>query len=425
MAHSNDKNNTASASAGALEAGLDPGLTSDSSDVSGVDNPDRDLGRLPWLCVAGSAMFLVCTFGFMQGIGTIQVYIQLNQLNDYTTRDIGWIVGLYTSLSLLLGLQAGPLMDRYGPRLLAPASAAMNISMVFLLAECTQYWHFMLCLGLLGGIGAATTTTVAISTISKLFTYRHGAAMGCAFSGSCLGGVFFPLILQAILPKWGWTWSIRVLAFIVTGLMVGGCLCYLPAARLIVKAESGTAPEYKASSVIPNLEPFRSLPFTFITLGYFLLGFAMFGINGLLPTFANRSGFTESAGYTLVALSNGFSLLGRLLPGIVSDYIGCFNVLLIMVPLTFICTASLFVPLDTSSIGPFYAFACLWGFGSGCIGKTCRSENFGRYYGEVLETSGHTAASGLFLAVVGLGGISVFVSKSLLVGSFTALTARA
>ncbi|KAM0646770.1 hypothetical protein ACHAO3_008408 [Verticillium nonalfalfae] len=387
---------------------------------------------------------------FMQAIGTIQSYLQLNQLNDYTTRDVGWIIGVYTSLSLLLVLVMGPVMDHYGPGLMAPAAAVLNIAMFFLLAECEQYWQFMLVLGLLGGIGAAATATVAVSTISKLFTHRHGAAMGCAFSASCLGGVFFPLILQKIFPTWGWVWSIRTLAFIVTALMVTGCLCLLPAARLIRQAEASSVAGKKATSVLPNFKPFRSLPFSFTAIGFFLLEFAMFGINGLLPTFAIRAGFAENAGYTLIALTNGFSLLGRLLPGIVADYIGAFNVLLIMVPFTSIFTAALFIPLTNSAVGPFYAFACFWGFGSGswlsiiplCIAKTCSPTNFGRYYGtatsmvsiaaltsisaagQVLETFGHKAASGLFLAVVVLGGISMYIAKSMLVGSFVKVTAR-
>ncbi|KAH6692217.1 major facilitator superfamily domain-containing protein [Plectosphaerella plurivora] len=431
-----------------VEAARDDCTTvTDSSDVEPVD-----LGRLPWVCVAGSGMFLICTYGFMQAIGTIQSYMQLNQLNDYTTRDVGWIIGVYTSLSLLLVLIMGPVMDHYGPRLMAPAAAVLNIAMFFLLAECKTYWQFMLVLGLLGGIGAAATATVAVSTISKLFTHRHGTAMGCAFSASCLGGVFFPLILQNIFPRWGWVWSIRTLAFIVTGLMAGGCLCLLPAAELIKKAEASSDAVKKSTSMFPNFEPFKSLPFALTAIGFFLLEFAMFGINGLLPTFAVRAGFAENAGYTLIALSNGFSLLGRLLPGIVADYIGAFNVLLIMVPFTSIFTAALFVPLNTTTVGPFYAFACLWGFGSGswlsvipgtfrfravCIGKTCSPTDFGRYYGtatsmvsiaaltcisvagQVLETFGHKAASGLFLAVVALGGISMFIAKSLLIGSFS------
>ncbi|RXG43827.1 hypothetical protein VDGE_02890 [Verticillium dahliae] len=415
-----------------------------------LDDGVADLGRLPWVCVAGSGMFLICTYGFMQAIGTIQSYLQLNQLNNYTTRDVGWIIGVYTSLSLLLVLVMGPVMDHYGPGLMAPAAAVLNIAMFFLLAECEQYWQFMLVLGLLGGIGAAATATVAVSTISKLFTHRHGAAMGCAFSASCIGGVFFPLILPKIFPSWGWVWSIRTLAFIVTGLMVTGCLCLLPAATLIRQAEASSVAGKKATSVLPNFKPFRSLPFSFTAIGFFLLEFAMFGINGLLPTFAIRAGFAENAGYTLIALTNGFSLLGRLLPGIVADYIGAFNVLLIMVPFTSIFTAALFIPLTNSAVGPFYAFACFWGFGSGswisiiplCIAKTCSPAHFGRYYGtamsmvsiaaltsisaagQVLETFGHKAASGLFLAVVVLGGISMYIAKSMLVGSFVKVTAR-
>lgn len=44
--------------------------------------------------------------------------------------------------------------------------------------------------------------------------------------------------------------------------------------------------------------------------------------------------------------------------------------------------------------------------------------------GQVLETFGHKAASGLFLAVVVLGGISMHIAKSMLVGSFVKVTAR-
>lgn len=41
-----------------LEAAHDHDPANDSSSTDAAD-----LGRLPWLCVAGSAMFLVCTFG--------------------------------------------------------------------------------------------------------------------------------------------------------------------------------------------------------------------------------------------------------------------------------------------------------------------------------------------------------------------------
>lgn len=63
---------------------------------------------------------LLNLLGLSQSIGTLQSFLQLNQLQNYSARDIGWITGLDTALALLFGLQVGPLMDLYGPKLLAP-----------------------------------------------------------------------------------------------------------------------------------------------------------------------------------------------------------------------------------------------------------------------------------------------------------------
>ncbi|KAM5385507.1 hypothetical protein ACJZ2D_000706 [Fusarium nematophilum] len=44
------------------------------------------------------------TKGFPQSTGTVQAYLQEHQLSDYPARDIGWITGLYTALTLFLGI---------------------------------------------------------------------------------------------------------------------------------------------------------------------------------------------------------------------------------------------------------------------------------------------------------------------------------
>ncbi|KAI8189282.1 Copper amine oxidase 1 [Colletotrichum sp. SAR 10_75] len=185
-------------------------------------------------------MFLYPSYGFMQSVGTVQSYLQLNQLSDYTARDLGWISGIFTSLGLLLGIQAGPLMDAYGTRLLAPISAATLVPLFFLLGECTKYWHFILCLGVLGGISSALTSTVAMAVIGKLFSRRRGLAMGMALSGSSFGGVTLSMMFRSLLPKLGWQWTMRATGFLVLGIMVLGVICFLPFPTLT--ASSSSAP---------------------------------------------------------------------------------------------------------------------------------------------------------------------------------------
>ncbi|KAH7137391.1 major facilitator superfamily transporter, partial [Dactylonectria estremocensis] len=424
-------------------------VASDSEDLDQLAPPKLEhdeMSLLPWLCVVGSSFYLMTSFGFMQSIGTIQSYLQLNQLSSYTARDVGWIIGLYQFLGLLLGIQAGPLMDYYGPRILAPVATAITVAMFFFMAECKKYWQFMLCLGILGGIGAAMASTIAISTIGKLFVRRRGLAMGVAFVGSSIGGVMFPLVLRHILPALGWQWALRIIGFLVLGVMTIGLLCLLPFPLLVTPLS--TSQDKKTPAL--NFVALRSPAFVFITIGFFLLDFAITGISGLLPTFATAAGFPANTGYTLVAVLNASSCFGRVIPGMVGDRIGHFDVLLTMIITTSVFTGSMFIPFASKDIRVLFVFAAFWGFGSGsfvsitpiCVGRTCNPRDVGRYYGtmtfvtsfgaliavsiggEMLESIGSTAASALFFAAVVLGGVCFYVARSFIVKRKLVLRAR-
>ncbi|KAK1691094.1 major facilitator superfamily transporter [Colletotrichum godetiae] len=394
---------------------------------------DPESSPLAWLCVLGSFMFLYPSYGFMQSVGTVQSYLQLNQLSEYSTRDLGWISGIFTSLALFLGIQAGPLMDAYGTKWLAPISVALYVPVFFIMGECTQYWHFILCLGVLGGIGGALTSTVAVAVIGKLFNRRKGLAMGVALSGSSFGGVTISMMLRSILPRLGWQWSMRIMGFLVLGIMVVGVLCFLPYPRLSTPVAG--APVGRVGAML-NFSAFRSPPFGFMAGGLFMLEFVLFGITGLLPTFAIAAGFPSNIGFSLVAILNGTSCFGRIMTGVIG--------------ITIVFTGVVFVPFGTKHIGALYAFAALWGYGSGsflsstpvCLGKTCEPKDYGRYLGtmnfvvsfsllvtvpiggQMLESMGGTALSGFYLAILFLGGVCYFAARSLLLGGWLTLRAR-
>ncbi|KAJ0159433.1 putative transporter MCH4 [Colletotrichum tanaceti] len=416
---------------------------------SGHRRREPESNPLAWLCVVGSFMFLYPSYGFMQSVGTVQSHLQLNQLSAYPPRDLGWISGIFTSLGLMLGIQAGPLVDAYGTRFLAPASAALYVPVFFVMGECTAYWHFVLCLGVLGGVGGALASTVAIAVIGKLFRRRKGLAMGVALSGSSFGGVTISMMLRSVLPTLGWRWSMRVLGLLVLGIMTLGVLCFLPYPRLCVAGIAGAPPVGRTGAML-NLSAFRSPAFGFMAMGLFLLEFVVFGITGLLPTFAIASGFGPDVGYSLVAILNGTSCLGRIMTGIIGDRLGHLNILLTMIGVSIVFTGVVFVPFGTKHIGALYAFAALWGYGSGsflsstpvCVGKTCEPKDYGRYLGtmnfvasfsllvtvpiggQTLESMGGTALSGFYLAIAFLGGVSFFAARALLLDGWLTFRAR-
>ncbi|KAI1842468.1 hypothetical protein JX265_013725 [Neoarthrinium moseri] len=352
-------------------------------------------GFKAWLSVVGAFLFLFPSYGFMQTIGTVQSYLELNQLSAYTSRDIGWITGVFTSLALFLGIQIGPILDTYGPRVLGWVGCAIYIPVFFVLAECQTYWHFMLVLGIWGAVGAAIISIVGVAVVGKWFVRRRGLAMGVALCGSSIGGVVMPLMLRELLPRLGWAWSIRILAFLIMGVTIGGVLCMqqLPSQPL--------APQ-RRKRVTLNFGALTSGTFTFVTIGLSALEFAIFGVFSLLPTYAIAANFSADTGFLLVAIANATSTAGRVLPGLAGDHFGHFNVLLCMILFTATFTAAILVPYGASSLSALYAFAALWGFGSGsfisltpvCMGKTCETDDYGRYFGmsnyRLLSSRPHT-----------------------------------
>ena len=156
-----------------------------------------------WLCILGSFLGLVAALGMMNSVGVYHSYLAEHQLRGYSESTISWIFSMYIFLAFFCGLQIGPIFDAHGPKLLVLAGSILLCLSMFLLGLCTQYWHFFLCFGVLGGLGTSLIFTPAFAAASHFFLEKRGNATGIAAAGGSLGGVIFPLALQKLLPKVG------------------------------------------------------------------------------------------------------------------------------------------------------------------------------------------------------------------------------
>lgn len=372
-----------------------------------------------WWVLYGVFMALFPAFGFMVSIGTLQDYWGTHQLAAYTARDIGWIPSVFVYLSLALGLWVGPLFDRYGPRWFLLFGSILYTVMIFLLAECKHYWQFLLCLGFFGGATGACLTTTGMAVVTHWFKKRRGLAAGIAMIGSSFGGVVVPLLLRATLPKYGYQWSIRVIGFVFLA-------CFI-VANILTKPRLPPSVEAKTQRIF-SLRLFGDPGFSFLTCTVFGIEIVLFGGLGIIPTYASLNGnYPPQTGFYLIAVLNGCSCFGRLLPGFVSDMVGRFNVFGIMIAMTLVFMLVVWLPFGQDSLAALYIFAALFGFGTGswmalvpvCIGQLCEAEQFGRYYGtlyfiaslallvcipvsgELVEAVGQQTMVGFMCAVLG------------------------
>lgn len=322
-------------------------------------------------------------------------------------------------LTLFLGSQVGPLFDRYGARLLLTLGSLGSFTSYILLAQCREYWHFILCLGVLGGVSAAVVTTVSISVLSHWFYRRRALASGICMGGSSAGGATIPLLLRMLFKRYGWSWAIRVIAFMALG-------CYALGIALIKgRLPRNTTPNRPKIRATVDLSAFKSSRLCFLALAVFSFEFIIFGCAALLPTYVRYAKLSADVQFYSLTVLNSMSFLGRVLPGFAADLIGRFNILLSLVILTLVVMAAVWLPFGSRNEATLYAVVAIFGFGSGgwlslapvCAGQLCRTEEYGRFYGTVYIF----AAFGVLLTVPIGGELIQSTRPQALIGFYAAV----
>lgn len=205
---------------------------------------------------------------------------------------------------------------------------------------------------------------------------RRAFATGIAATGGSAGGIIFPLMLKSLFARVGWAWAMRSLGFVF--------LFTCAIANLLIRSR---LPPAQNASPHPDIHIFRNIPFLLTTIGIFMLEFALFIPITYSSLYALHQGYGEAFAFEILPILNAGSVLGRALPAYWADIVGPNNANMAMVVVSTVAVLAVWTP-GGHSIGGFVAFALLFGFASGsnislipvCIGRLCKTQNYGRYY---------------------------------------------
>ena len=208
-------------------------------------------------------------------------------------------------------------------------------------------------------------------------------------------------MLQTLLPRLGWAWSTRILAFIVVFLTSGAVL--LTRSRLPPK--KGNEANWK--DMLPDIRIFfdGSGAFALTTMGVFLIEWAYFIPITYLPSYAAANGVPSNLSYEIISIVNAASCFGRYLPGLVADQIGRFNAMALTVLLCTISVFAFWLPAN-GSVGLIVTFAAIFGFASGsgisltpiCVGQLCDTREYGRFYATSFMVASFGGLTGIPIA---------------------------
>ncbi|KAM3068404.1 Agnestins efflux protein AgnL12 [Clarireedia jacksonii] len=305
------------------------------------------------LALIGAFALMFCSVGFVNAFGVFQEYYAVTILSDKSPSDISWLGSFNVFCMFGMTFIAGFLTDKYGPTPLVCGGSLVTLFALFMTSLCKEYWQLFLAQGLLLGIGIAFIVLPGFTTPAQYFSKNRGMALGIVISGSSLGGVIWPIALHNLLTEVGFGWAVRIAAFIQLPLLVFGCVFTRPPVGLMGHAKG------KADfSCMKN--PILIL----FSAGLFLIYFGLFTPFFFVTSWTESLGLDSDFAFYTISIINGASLFGRILPGILADRVGPYNIaVLAAITSGLTCTCL----TKATTVAGISIFSLAYGFTSGAI----------------------------------------------------------
>ncbi|KAJ6462101.1 monocarboxylate permease [Mycena sanguinolenta] len=274
---------------------------SSESSTSVDDFPDG--GLRAWAVVLGAFCTFFATFDRILSFGCFlnsgrQAGFSIPILTITHVPTSAWIGSVARCMIFLPGVLVGRLSDLgYFQATFATGSVLIIIG-TFLIPVCTLYWHFLLCQGFMIGIGYGLTYGPCVTIITHWWKRKRAFAFGVASSGAAVGGVFFPVALRNIIPRVGFSWTLRIMGFILILTFGVANLCLVR--RL---------PPHKAAGGLFGLHVFRNPAFSAWALSAFLGLFGAFSVGAYVTSSAVSYGISSNIAFYFVAMGPHFSVL--------------------------------------------------------------------------------------------------------------------
>lgn len=166
------------------------------------------------------------------------------------------------------GPVAGKFVDDYGPRLPILLGSFMHVFGLMMVSISDKYYQIFLAQAVCSAIGCSFLFYPSIAACGTWFLKHRALAFGTMVAGSSIGGVVMPIMVQKLLPRIGFGWSMRSVAFLILGLLIFGNLT----------VRSRLPPMRRPIRLMDFLTPFTEVPFLLLAISSFFIY-----IGGFLP----------------------------------------------------------------------------------------------------------------------------------------------
>jgi len=319
----------------------------------------------------GYIIVLACFL--IQGIG-VGTFTAFGVFFKPLLAEFGWsraTISGASSLAFLLmgflGILAGKLNDKFGPRIVMAVTGVFYGSGHLLLSQLSSIWQLYLFFGLLVGIGLSSIDVIPLTTTVRWFVRRRGMMTGLVKVGTGAGQLVMPLLAGIFIIDYGWHHAYILIGIIALMFVIGsGQLLRRDPGQMGQVPDGGrkiaTGQPDTSEGGVSLKEALRSGQFWIVCIISFLAGYSMLTIRVHVVPHATDIGIEPIKAAGVLSTIGGVSMVGRLSIGIAIDRIGnrksmiiCFMILI---------ASSLWL-LVAREMWMLYLFAILYGIAYG------------------------------------------------------------
>jgi len=280
-----------------------------------------------------STFITLFTTGMRMSIGPFFMPI----LSDFsmTRTDFSLIVAAGMLIFGIAMPLAGYLENRFGPKFVLIAGAAIVFIASVWMVLATNGWHLLFSFGLLLSIGLAFASQISLTPIiCKWFVHRRGQALFYLSTGSMAGIAIMNPVSNMLINAFNWQQTILIFGF-------GFSFVIIPIALFIIrdnvpegadehlrtkrKQKENTknrevlSGQRKLINNITVIDSFKTLPFWQISIGLFTCGFSMnlLGTHGV-PMLIDH-GFSSNIAASAVGMIGLVAIPGTIALGSIAD----------------------------------------------------------------------------------------------------------
>jgi MFS family permease len=320
-------------------------------------------------------------------------------------------------LTGLLGVFAGKLTDRFGPRIVVTVCGFFLALGYLLVSQTNALWQLYLFYGVVVALGMSASVIPLQSTVARWFVKRRGVMTGTIISGIGMGMVVVPPVANWLISSYSWRTSYIVVSISALVLIISSAqFLKRDPGKIGQLPYGGDGLEAKGGSLDAGFSLREAIrTWQFWTFGVALLCFTMSEGTILVHIVSHAIGLGISVtnAALIIPIIGGVSIPSRILMGIAGDRIGnkpawtiCFVFLII----------SFCLLLLARELWLVYLFAVIFGFGYGGL-----STLISPMVAELFGLSSHGVIFGVIIMFGGTAGMAV---GPLLAGHIFDITGR-